>query len=181
MAGRPTDRRSRRPLADDERALFERLMRGVAPLDPAQPPPQPSPSPPRAPRPKQRATSPPIPGAADDVAPIDRRTARKVERGAMAIEARLDLHGDYQATAHDRLRRFVVEQATAGKRCVLVITGKGEVAPERHDRPQRGVLRRQVPMWLAAPDLRPYVMGLRPAARQHGGAGAYYLLLRKPK
>ena len=156
-------------------------MRGVAPLDGKAAPIDSAPARRPAPAPMPRTMPPPAAGVADDVASIDRRTARKVERGVMAIEARLDLHGDYQVTAHDRLRRFVVEQATAGRRCVLVITGKGEVPTERYDRPVRGVLRRQVPMWLAAPDLRPHVVGLRPAGPQHGGDGAYYLLLRKPK
>lgn len=177
MSGRRPDRRR---LGEDERALFEKVMRSVRPLDPrdtvAAPVPAPAPL-----RPAARKPVPAAPGASAELAGIDRRTARKLERGRIGIEARLDLHGHDQATAHRRLARFVVEQATVGRKSVLVITGKGMISERPHDEPQRGVLRRLVPMWLAAPDLRPYVLGLRNAARQHGGAGAYYLLLRKPK
>lgn len=180
MSGRGNDRRrTARRLGEDERALFERMMRSVRPLDPADtaaPPPPTPPTPPRQPLPPSSE-----PGPGHDVAAIDRKTARKIERGRMGIEARLDLHGDDQATAHARLARFIAEQAAASRKSVLVITGKGADGDGPFGEPQRGVLRRQVPMWLAAPGLRRYVVGLRNAARHHGGEGAYYVLLRKPK
>ncbi len=154
-------------------------MRSVRPLDPADTvaPPTVTPT-----KPVRRPAPPPAqPGPAVDIASIDRKTARKIERGRMGIEARIDLHGDTQAVAHTRLARFIASQAVAGAKSVLVITGKGSDEREPFAERSRGVLRRQVPMWLAAPDLRRYVVGLRNAARQHGGDGAYYVLLRKPK
>jgi DNA-nicking Smr family endonuclease len=47
--------------------------------------------------------------------------------------------------------------------------------------PQRGVLRRNVPLWLEASDLRDVVLGFGIAAPHHGGAGALYVQLRKPR
>jgi DNA-nicking Smr family endonuclease len=36
-----------------------------------------------------------------------------------------------------------------------------------------------VPIWLAAPDLRPLVIGFEEAGRGHGGAGALYVRIRR--
>jgi DNA-nicking Smr family endonuclease len=53
-----------------------------------------------------------------------------------------------------------------------VITGRGERSG--------GVLRRSVPRWLEEPRLAARVLGWAEAGRAHGGAGALYLLLRRP-
>jgi len=66
----------------------------------------------------------------------------------------------------------VAELRAAGKRCVLVITGHGRISG--------GVLKASVPRWLAEPELRRHVLAIAPAQPQHGGAGALYLLLRRP-
>jgi DNA-nicking Smr family endonuclease len=112
----------------------------------------------------------------------------------MAIEGRLDLHGLTQTQAHRALDGFIVAQHEAGKRCVLVITGKGGARPDRDDgrgdgrddggndsgwRPAAGVLRELTPRWLSAPGLRPRVVAWHPAQLRHGGAGALYVLLRR--
>jgi len=43
----------------------------------------------------------------------------------------------------------------------------------------RGVLRRQVPLWLALPELRRYVIGFEDAHVGHGGEGALYVRVRR--
>ena len=112
------------------------------------------------------------------LAPIDDRTRRRLVRGAMAIDERLDLHGLTQEAAHAALRRFLVTARDRGARVVLVITGKGRAgaAFEVHE---RGVLRRSVPHWLADPSLRDVVVGFEEAHLAHGGAGAIYVRLRR--
>jgi len=112
------------------------------------------------------------------LAPIDDRTRRRLVRGVMAIDERLDLHGLTQEAAHAVLRRFLVAARDRGARIVLVITGKGKpaVASTMHD---RGVLRRSVPHWLADPALRDVVVGFEEAHLAHGGAGAIYVRLRR--
>jgi DNA-nicking Smr family endonuclease len=59
----------------------------------------------------------------------------------------------------------------------LVITGKG-LRGDDH-RSERGVLKRQVPLWLQLPEFRGYVLGFEHAHIGHGGEGALYVRLRR--
>ena len=114
---------------------------------------------------------------------MDRKSFAKMKRGKLRPEARIDLHGMTVAQAHPALNRFILSSQSAGRRLVLVITGKG-----REDRDDfgpipvpKGVLRHQVPMWLAAPPLSQAVLQIAEAHVSHGGWGAYYVYLRKPR
>lgn len=102
---------------------------------------------------------------------VDHRTAQRFKRGRMEIDGRIDLHGMGQEVAHAALIRFISSSASAGLRCVLVITGQG-------DRGQ-GVLKRMVPRWLNDETLRPMVLSFSQAQVEHGGYGALYVLLRR--
>lgn len=128
----------------------------------------------------------PRPAAAAAIDVLDRRQARRIGAGKTDIEGRLDLHGLYQAEAHARLRAFLQRAYAGGLKTVLVITGKGR-EEDRSDplrttmgERQRGVLRRSVPLWLAQPDLSQMVLSYGAAGTRHGGAGAFYVCLRKP-
>jgi DNA-nicking Smr family endonuclease len=116
---------------------------------------------------------------------LERRKARKLSSGRIEIDGRIDLHGMHQSEAHDALRRFMKRAYADGKRWVLVITGKGAAArtaqDERLERDgiERGVLRRNVPRWLAEPELGGIIIGFTTAAINHGGEGALYVNLRK--
>ena len=116
---------------------------------------------------------------------IEPRKAKRVAKGRDEIEARIDLHGMRQAEAHGVLRGFLMRAHQSGLRMVLVITGKGRA--DDHDRHapfvmfqdrDRGVLRRNVPRWLAEPELRSIVVGHTNAHVKHGGDGAFYVQLR---
>lgn len=113
---------------------------------------------------------------------LDQFATRYVKRGK-GPDARVDLHGMTQAQAHERLSRFLHGEHARGSRLVLVITGKGRSSAggEWWEGDQRGVLRRAVPAWLAAPEFRALVAGFQPAAREHGGEGAFYVQLRSRK
>jgi DNA-nicking Smr family endonuclease len=113
-------------------------------------------------------------GAAASGVGLDRRSAQRLKRGQMPIEARLDLHGMTQDEAHRALDRFIREMYDAGRRAVLIITGKGT-------REGVGVLRQAVPRWLAEARCRSYVLATEEARPQHGGAGALYVLLRRKR
>ena len=118
-------------------------------------------------------------------AQMDARNEKRLKRGEMDIEARLDLHGMRQDVAHRRLRTFIMQSYDRGLRCVLVITGKGGVQGDDARRPWyesgRGVLRERVPEWLAEGDIGRAVLRVITAQQKHGGSGALYVLLRRHK
>lgn len=114
---------------------------------------------------------------------VDRRTSERLRRGKMPIEGRLDLHGLTQIQAFDALQSFIPKAYYARKRCVLVITGKG------HDRSgnapiyaqKKGVLRQKTPQWLLDDPLQQYVLKIEQSRPEHGGEGAFYVLLRRQR
>lgn len=139
-------------------------------------------------KPRPVSTSPPSPPVRSSPPPAgyERMRARKLATGRLAIEARLDLHGLRQSEAHRALRAFLLACHGKGLRNVLVITGKGGAAdddasspPDIWDRRDRGILKRNVPRWLAEPELRSLVVGYTTAHARHGGEGALYLQLRR--
>ncbi|NNG04486.1 MAG: DNA mismatch repair protein MutS [Inquilinus sp.] len=181
--------RSRKPSSEDE-AVWRALIRTVTPLPGRELPPAPAPTsgpekPPAAPAPvpsvRRQALRAPLPMAQNRLpalAPgatpgVDRRTAERLRRGRLPIEARLDLHGMTQPVAHRALNGFVTEAYRQGRRAVLVITGKGTAGD--------GVLRAQVPNWLNEPEVRRKVLAIQPAQPKDGGAGALYVLLKRQR
>lgn len=164
-----------------DNALWRRAVRDVRPLAPRPPPAPPAPVPPveKLPAEKQpaRHSPPAAPGhpplALDRFAGIDRANAERLKRGKHAIEGRLDLHGMTQDEAHRALGVFISGARAGGKRCVLVITGRGRVGG--------GVLKSSVPRWLDEPALRSYVLAIATAQPRDGGAGALYVMLRRTR
>ena len=111
---------------------------------------------------------------------MDHKTHRQMTRGKVAPEGRIDLHGMTLAVAQPVLIRFILQAQAAGKRLVLIITGKGRDGGPDAPLPVRpGALRHNVPHWLHMPPLNGVVLQVRPAHRRHGGDGAYYVYLRK--
>lgn len=114
---------------------------------------------------------------------LDHKTKRRLVRGSVPIDERLDLHGYTEAAAHSLLRGFLVTARARGARVVLVITGKGQGPGKERalGSGDRGILRRAVPHWLSDPTLRDVVLGFEEAHLAHGGAGAIYVRLRRPR
>src|SRR5262245_59714832 len=135
---------ARRPISEEERALWQLIAKTAVPLKrrrKSEPKPAPAlaPEKPAAKTAKPKTKSPP-PLAPAPVPPpptrphelshgmsvgIDKRQAERFRRGKTPIEGRIDLHGRTQAQAHDDLHDFLSRAHAAGKRMVLVITGKG--------------------------------------------------------
>jgi DNA-nicking Smr family endonuclease len=111
----------------------------------------------------------------DSFSGIDRASAERLKRGLHKIEATLDLHGMTQVEAHRALAAFVNAGYEAGRRCVLVITGRGMGSSGP------GILKKSVPRWLEEPALRRRILATAPAQPRHGGAGAAYILLRRAR
>jgi DNA-nicking Smr family endonuclease len=107
---------------------------------------------------------------------LDSRLIRKLKAGQYSPEAHLDLHGLTVEEAHVNLILFVKKSYLSGKRCLLVIPGRGKNSPEG-----KGVLREQLHAWLTRNPLKRVVLAFTTAQPQHGGAGALYILLRKYK
>lgn len=107
---------------------------------------------------------------------LDGRTEIRLKRGQMPIDGRLDLHGYTQEQAHRLLHEFITNAHARGKRCLLVITGKGGRGLDGE-----GILKRRLPQWLSLPPLRDMVLKVFQAAPQHGGSGAAYVYLKRQR
>ncbi len=176
---------SRRHVSEEERALWSGMARSVTPLrkadakaklstpsgDIAAVPPRPA---------NKKAAAPPSLAKPLSLVALDRRLKQRVARGNAAIAARIDLHGMTQREAHAALVDFLRRAQADDARLVLVVTGKGG-GQSGHDGQERGVLRRQVPMWLALPEFRRFVVGFDEAHHSHGGQGALYVRVRRPR
>lgn len=181
--------RKREP-SGEERELFETTLKDVKPLKGRK-------------RPRIKPAKPDKAAAAAKAAPVPRmelpsvrlrkgpsgldgRTADRLRRGQLEPEARLDLHGMTEASAHRALLVFVKAAQARGLKLVLVVTGKG-VREDVADAPfgldlarrPRGVLKTMTPRWLKERDLEHLVADVRHAHRRHGGEGALYVYLRK--
>jgi DNA-nicking Smr family endonuclease len=182
----------RRRLSEEERTLWSRVTRAVAPLRRKPKPAASVDVVPMLAKPKpvpsartQTSTSlsrpapKPAPSVAPSLEPLGRRQKQRLARGTIEIDARIDLHGQTQSQAHATLLRFLQRAQRDGARFVLVITGKGARAGS--DWSERGVLKRQVPLWLRLPEFRGYVVGFEDAHIGHGGEGALYVRLRRAR
>jgi DNA-nicking Smr family endonuclease len=181
--------REKRPLSADEHAVWDGVTRSIKPLrrriaakisTPAvteskgvsgRAPPKPRPMPAAQPMPVRHSPQP---------TSLDRRTRQKLARGSQPIDARIDLHGLTQSEAHHALARFLRNAQRDGARFVLVITGKGGPRVDV-SAGERGVLRRQVPLWLKLPEFRSFVVGFEEAHVGHGGGGALYVQVRRAR
>ncbi len=177
----------KRKAGPDDFEVWRRLTQSVRPL-----PGRPAPPAPRR-REAAKASEPPEPPEAGAPAPpgppalpspaapgpgIDKRTARRIRRGVLPIDARIDLHGLTREEAYARLTRFLAESQAAGRRLVLVVTGKGR---RSGDGMAAGVIRREAPLWLTRPPNAARVLETAPAQPRHGGDGALYVYLRKQR
>ena len=163
---------------DDDRTAFAEAMKDVAPIadrdkrlpPPATPPPRRSPSPDPPVEFERSDSADRIEGRAPG---IDRKHLRRLRSGDVQREARVDLHGLDATAARAAVRSAVIAASDAGRRCLLVIHGRG-----RHS-PGDPVLKQALPDWLAEPPLGAQVMAFTSATPQDGGAGATYVLLRR--
>lgn len=191
---------SRRKLSQDELELWQRVTEKTTRMhrDRVSAPPatKPKPTPEKRQRPKidqftlgqhakdhvaQHALLGPVEERVNN-APLrmDRKTFTRMKRGKERPEAKLDLHGMTVDRAHPALTRFILSAQASGKRLVLVVTGKGKHRDDGDPIPKPvGILRHQVPQWLALPPLSHAVLQVSSAHVAHGGGGAYYVYLRK--
>ncbi len=173
---------SRRTLSDDEETLWSSVARSITPMRAAKAKPKSEIVPAKSVSAKSSVRAAPrivpVPSIKPPpLSPLDRRMKQRLARGRDAIEARIDLHGMTQNEAHAALALFLRRAQSNGKKIVLIVTGKGTRISDSAR--ERGVLRRQVPLWLALPEFRSLIVGFEEAHVSHGGEGALYVRLRR--
>lgn len=175
---------------NDDKDLFRQMMADVKPLSKKKsaaaditeqkPRPAPKPRPPLAEAPPRNGFI-----AREQVADVaaeehlffargglQQRLLRRLKRGDLRPEARLDLHGRTIAEAGTLLSAFLADAQTSGLRCVSVIHGKGHRSTDG-----RPALKTQLNQWLRD---TPAVLAFSSAQARDGGMGALYVLLRRP-
>lgn len=168
--------KKKRDLTADEKSLWGRVAATVKPrrkADAKAAPPPPlakvreKPQPTRQTVGPERTSRPMLASSA----PSNRGAEKNVRRGKVEVGGKLDLHGHTQESAHAALIRFLQASHTRGDRAVIVITGVGRAG--------QGVLKSRLPGWLESREIRPFIAGFAQAHRTHGGAGAFYVFLKR--
>ncbi len=180
MARRP------RTLTDHDQAHWADYARHVRPLPGRAPivtPPQPLPTPAAIVRPAQppsrtlRPAAKPALTTGFQPAGLDNATWNRFREGKLAPARTLDLHGKTAQSAYRALERFLHTAHADHLRCVEIVTGRGKGE-------DGGVIRRELPLWLNLPTLRPMVLAATHPGASHArpaNEGATRLLLRRPK
>ena len=181
--------RHRRSLTPEDEALWRLAVKDIAPLRgnqtrPAQPF--------RAKKPAAVSLSPRLPddpprltsGAPGQTASesnhqLGRSWHRKLRRGTVPIDSRVDLHGFTREAALVPLHKAMLNAINRDQRCILVITGKGKRVRADEVVAEAGILRREVPRWLRQGSLAAQILAVEGAHPRDGGAGAYYVILRR--
>jgi len=172
-----------RRLSADEAKLWARVVESVRPLGdralPSVPAEVGTQSPPRLdPGLRQGRDSLRAPKARAPGQTLDAGWDRRLARGLVAPDSILDLHGHNLATAYDLLDRRLDEAIRAGARLLLLVTGK---PPSPGAGARRGAIRAAVGDWLHASRHAGSIAAVRNAHPRHGGAGALYIVLRRPR
>ena len=195
-----------RSLSPDEAALWVRVMAGVRPIArrPTEPAPalaqgsaKPKARPPPAAMPKASRTALPVAKPSSPTKPLavaraarvqppivantlDGSWDRRLSRGLVSPDRTVDLHGHTLASAYDMLDAALAAAIRAGDRTILLVTGK----PPRpaSERPHaRGAIRAATGDWLAGSRHSSAIAAVRAAHPRHGGAGALYIVLKRPR
>ena len=106
---------------------------------------------------------------------VSNEILERLRQGHFSFRRHIDLHGHSRDEAKEIVTRFVSEARRDGERCVLVITGRGKSSPTGIS-----VLREALPRWLSRAPLSSHVLAFASARHVDGGAGAFYVLLRRP-
>ena len=108
------------------------------------------------------------------VAGVSHEIVRKLRRGEFAVQGHVDLHGMMRDEAKREVEAFLRSSRNGGKRCVLVVHGRG-----LHSKDQLPVLKDALRTWLSTARFSRHVLAFATARPVDGGAGAIYVLLRR--
>ncbi len=105
---------------------------------------------------------------------LDPAIVRRLRRGEFAVQGHIDLHGMTRDEATGAVDAFLRQARRAGKRCVLLVHGRGI-----HSKDQVPILKDALRTWLATARFGRHVLAFASARPTDGGAGAVYVLLRR--
>ncbi len=160
-----------RPLEPEERDVWKRVAKTVAPRRYFKGKGSAKPLPTRDDFANMLRVAPVSPIASASVPQtLDINNDKKTRRGRVEIDAKIDLHDMTQDEARAALARAVMRASKHNKKCLLVVTGKGARL--------NGVLRQNFPNWINDLSLRPHISTYAQAHIKHGGAGAWYVFLK---
>jgi DNA-nicking Smr family endonuclease len=106
---------------------------------------------------------------------------RRLAKGMVRPDVTVDLHGYTLSSAHGRLDSALQLSIAAGHRAILLVTGKARNDDERRREGGRGAIRAAITDWLAASRHASHIAAVRRAHPRHGGAGALYIILRRSR
>lgn len=99
---------------------------------------------------------------------------KKLRRGEFSYQEYMDLHGCKREEAKERTVHFAKRSFARGLRCILIVSGRGLNSKDKEP-----VLKHGVVKWLTRAPLKRFVLAFASARSCDGGAGAFYVLLRK--
>ena len=105
---------------------------------------------------------------------------KRLSRGLVSPDATIDLHGHTLHSAYDMLDGALARSIAHGDRVVLLVTGKPP-RPESERPHARGAIRAAIGDWLAGSRHASAIAAIRNAHPRHGGQGALYIVLRRPR
>jgi DNA-nicking Smr family endonuclease len=105
---------------------------------------------------------------------LDRRLLTRLRRGDFSVQGHVDLHGLNREEARLRVETFMHDSQLNGRRCVLIVHGRG-----LNSKDQIPVLKDAVRLWLQRGRIAKNVLCFATARPTDGGAGAVYVLLRR--
>jgi DNA-nicking Smr family endonuclease len=193
--------KSPRGLSAEEAALWAKVAASVVPMfGKAVPPveqgapeqrlaerdrPETRPAKPAASRPLRPPSGPPPPAEGKNHSGaglgLDSHWERRLRAGSLAPDFTLDLHEHSLDAAYHRLLGGLDIARETGARVVLVIAGRERPTPAADRSGQRGAIRAKLLDWLAASRHAGAIAAIRKAHRRHGGDGALYVILKKPR
>ncbi|MEO0908562.1 MAG: Smr/MutS family protein [Pseudomonadota bacterium] len=104
-----------------------------------------------------------------------------MKAGQIAPDYTLDLHGHSLDGAYNRIISGIDQARAMGARVVLVIAGRDRGADPADRATKRGAIRAKMLDWLAASHHAEAIAAVRRAHIRHGGEGALYLVLKRPR
>jgi DNA-nicking Smr family endonuclease len=181
-------------LPEDAEAVFHRAMADVEPLsgDGARrvPPPPPVKKPPRFKVEEDTEVFRHLVGLVSGEAPFELKYSdeyvdgavvglspeivKKLKKGEFSYQDYIDLHGYNREEAREKVNHFVKRSFGRKLRCILIVSGRGLNSLERQP-----VLKQELVRWLTHAPLRRIVLAFASARSYDGGAGAFYVLLRR--